>query len=104
MVLACSFIILSNLSIAPTFCLLYLLIKEHQNDGLLIKPLQGDMMFYSDGRVILGDSEGQCTLALFPFVEWFLLLRIDKGWCLLWRDSVDTSTYRQLVIQIKRDH
>lgn len=103
MVLACCFIIFSDIPLAASVVLLLLLAKVHNKDGLLIEALQGPLTFYSDGRVVFGLSPHTVKLPLFTCIEWALLLRIDKRWYVLWRDSVDPDAYRQLIVQMRRE-
>ncbi|MCY9805422.1 hypothetical protein OTK51_18525 [Vibrio scophthalmi] len=104
MVLACCFISVSAIPLVPSLSLLVLLIEANRQYGLLRKPLHGSVTVYADGRIQWAGSQAKIGVVVFALLEWALLLRIDKHWHVLWRDSVEPQVYRQLILQLKREH
>jgi len=69
--------------------------------SLLPDSLQGEVDIHFDGFLGLKDSKVpfQAVSDIYSFA--FISFQGDKKRCLLWRDSCDDTTYRQLLVRLK---
>lgn len=105
LVLASSFIILSDLPLVALFPCLYLLTTVTVKSGFLASALLGDVTFLSAQEYQLGGSLipiKRVIFALSPVV--LLIIHDDNSRVLLWRDSLSENQYRDLIVMLKREH
>lgn len=103
--LAFSFIALSELPLTVSVVLLSLLGNLVRERDVLLPAMQGEVEFSSARE--FKTPQGRVEVRSVNFVLMALglvITRSDNQREILWRDSVDEASYRQLVVMLKREH
>ncbi|WP_367302336.1 protein YgfX [Vibrio coralliilyticus] len=105
LMLACCFLITSELPLTATVFMVALLLKYHSQTNWFAEPMQGGLVFSSadscemDGEPI-EIQRSILSLAWFGILIWPKVGRKR----IIWRDSVKEEHYRQLLVMLKREH
>ncbi|WP_244230774.1 protein YgfX [Vibrio ouci] len=105
LVLASSFVILSDLPLVAVFPSIYLLMTVTIKSGFFASALLGDVTFLSAQEYQLDRSLipiKRVVFALSPAA--LLIVHDDNSRVLLWRDSMSEKQYRDLIVMLKREH
>ncbi|XHY21694.1 hypothetical protein ViNHUV68_24300 [Vibrio sp. NH-UV-68] len=103
--LACFTVIHSQLPLVATTLLLPLVIKYTLHLSWFTTPLTGEVTFISPREYQTEQGTYVIKAVLFPLMSFGLLIVLANNQrVLLWRDSMPESSYRQLVVMLKREH
>nr|WP_245834723.1 protein YgfX [Vibrio salilacus] len=103
--LACLTIIHSQLPLVATILLLPLVIKYTRHLGWFVPSLTGEVTFISPREYQTEQGTYVIKAVLFPLMSFGLLIVLANNQrVLMWRDSMPESSYRQLVVMLKREH
>jgi len=105
LVLASSFILLSDLPLVAVFPSIYLLMTVTIKSGFFASALLGDVTFLSAQEYQLDRSLIPIKRVVFTLSPAALLIiHDDNSRVLLWRDSLSEKQYRDLIVMLKREH
>lgn len=70
---------------------------------LIAPALIGQLTLYADGYAIFNEQRLRLTACSTMAIQWFIVLRLERKWYLLWRSSVGSECYWQLIRQLKKE-
>lgn len=75
------------------------MIEALTTETWVIRAVSANLTYFSDGRIEYDDMQGELAQLHTNMSQWLLVLKMTDGAVrLLWRDSCDDASYRQLII------
>ena len=103
--LACCFLIASELPLAATVFTVALLLKYHRQTNWLAEPMQGSLVFSSADSCEMDGEPIEIQTSVLSLAGFGILIWPKGGRKrIIWRDSVNEEHYRQLLVMSKKEH
>ncbi|WP_367303162.1 protein YgfX [Vibrio coralliilyticus] len=105
LMLACCFLITSELPLTATVFTVALLLKYHSKTNWLAEPIQGRLVFSSANSCEVDGEPIEIQRSVLSLAGFGILIWLKGGGKrMIWRDSVKEEHYRQLLVMLKREH
>ncbi|CAM3143946.1 hypothetical protein VINE108274_19705 [Vibrio neptunius] len=104
LMLACCFLIASELPLIPTIFTVMLILKYHSQTNWLVEPMQGRLVFSSAKSCEIDNESMEIQRSVLSLAVFGVLIWSKSGSKhIIWRDSVSEEHYRQLLVMLKRE-